>query len=81
MNEAVFSKIITDDQGLLDIEYIDPYSIFDLCLQLNVNVCLVDNISERNNQVTVNCEIIEIEPRPETYWRILEDLYKESAAE
>lgn len=72
MVETSFGKAY--DHGLLDVEPIDPYSIFDMCLRLNVNACVVDEISETDNKVTVNCEIIEVEPRADTYRHVLEEL-------
>ncbi len=76
MNEnTIFSKTMVEDFGLLDVEYIDPHRIFDMCLRLNVNVCVVDQIMERKNTVTVKCDVIDVEPRPETFRDVLEELY------
>lgn len=75
LNEAMFSKITNERHGLLDIEYIDPFSIFDMCLRLNMNVCVVEDISEKNDKITIQCDLIDVEPRPETYRTTLEELY------
>lgn len=69
------------DFGLLDVEYINPYSIFDMCLRLNVHACVVDNITEKNDRITIHCDFIEVEPRPDTYRYVLENIYDDDDEE
>ncbi len=77
-NQEVFFNSRPDaSMNILDIVCIDPNDIFNMCLKLNVNACVVEDIEEVGNKVAIKCDIIDLEPRAETYRDTLESIYLE----
>jgi hypothetical protein len=63
--------------NILDIVCVEPTDIFEMCLNLNVNACIVEDIEEFGNKVAIRCDIVDLEPRAETYRGVLESIYLE----
>lgn len=59
----------------LKIKPIDPYQIFHMCLRLNVNACVVEEMEESDNQLRIRCSVIDIYPSSEDFKMTLEDIY------
>lgn len=63
--------------GILRINPVNPNDIFDMCINMNVNACIVEDVSERKGVISVNCNVIEVQPRIDTYRNTLESIYLE----
>jgi hypothetical protein len=74
-HKDLFFNLQHDTTNILDIVCVDPNDIFEMCLKLNVNACVVEDIEEFGNKVSIRCDIIDLEPRADTYRDTLESIY------
>lgn len=61
----------------LKIKPIHVQSIFQTCLNLNVNACIVDEVVENFDTLTIRSTVLEIYPSPDDFKANLENLYLE----
>lgn len=61
----------------LKIKPIHVQSIFNTCVDLNVNACIVDDVIEEFDTLTIRSTVLDIYPSPDDFRANLESLYLE----
>lgn len=77
-DSQIFFNFKHDTQNpILSINPMNPNDIFEMCITMNVNACIVDDVSENKGVISVKCNVIELQPRIDTYRKTLESIYLE----
>jgi hypothetical protein len=76
-NEIFFNFKHVSQNSILSINSINSTDIFDMCISMNLNACIIEDVTENKGEISVKCNVIEVQPRIDTYRNTLESIYLE----